>query len=113
MEWTQKLRIVVNSRFISQRQLAKEVGVDIRTFQRWIAAKKPIGEPKGSQAVKIANALGLTVDQLLKPDVPLPETAKFEIRTQAEDKNSAPGVLRETEEKNQGRKAKRPGKRRA
>lgn len=47
---------------LTQTGLARSLGIEVRTFQDWVYSKKM---PDTETSVKIANALGVTVDYLV------------------------------------------------
>lgn len=63
----------------SQRDVAKQVGVNAGTLNRWLTGAH---EPRIPEALALAYAYGLTVDQLFNPAIPLPTeiTRRFAVQ---------------------------------
>lgn len=53
-------------RNISQRQLAEQTGVNLRTLQDYEQGRKPLGQAAAATVLSIAKALGVTVEDLIK-----------------------------------------------
>lgn len=53
-------------RNISQRQLAEQTGVNLRTLQDYEQGRKPLGQAAALTVLRIAKALGVTVEDLVK-----------------------------------------------
>jgi transcriptional regulator with XRE-family HTH domain len=53
-------------RNISQRQLAEQTGVNLRTLQDYEQGRKPLGQAAALTVLRIAKALGVTVEDLIK-----------------------------------------------
>ena len=53
-------------RNISQRQLAEQTGVNLRTLQDYEQGRKPLGQAAAATVLRIAKALGVTVEDLIK-----------------------------------------------
>lgn len=53
-------------RNISQRQLAEQTGVNLRTLQDYEQGRKPISQAAAVTVYQIAKALGVTVEDLIK-----------------------------------------------
>ena len=53
------------SRGISQSELAKQAGVNLRTLQDYEQGRKPLGQAAAVTVHKIAKALGVTVEDLI------------------------------------------------
>ena len=51
---------------ISQRQLAEQTGVNLRTLQDYEQGRKPISQAAAVTVYQIAKALGVTVEDLIK-----------------------------------------------
>ena len=58
----ERLRILIKSTGITQKELAKKVGCTEVTLSRYITGERV---PKATIVVKIANALGVSVDYLI------------------------------------------------
>lgn len=69
MDWRMKLAILRHVWKESQRELADKAGVTGGTVNRWLAGSS---EPKISQAIELARAFNLTLDQLFDENTPLP-----------------------------------------
>ena len=52
-------------RKISQSELAKQAGVNLRTLQDYEQGRKPLGQAAAVTVHKIAKALGVTVEDLI------------------------------------------------
>lgn len=53
------------SRGVSQSELAKQAGVNLRTLQDYEQGRKPLGQAAAVTVHKIAKALGVTVEDLI------------------------------------------------
>ena len=53
------------SRGISQSELARQAGVNLRTLQDYEQGRKPINQAAAVTVHKIAKALGVTVEDLI------------------------------------------------
>lgn len=54
------------SRGVSQSELAKQAGVNLRTLQDYEQGRKPLGQAAAVTVHKIAKALGVTVEELIQ-----------------------------------------------
>lgn len=82
--WDTKLRILMALCRDSQRDIAAQVGVNAGTLNRWLTGAH---EPRISEAIKLADAYGLTLDQLFNPSIQLPTeiTRKFVVQQPADE----------------------------
>ena len=53
-------------RNISQSELARQAGVNVRTLQDYEQGRKPLGQAAAATVLRIAKALGVTVEDLIK-----------------------------------------------
>lgn len=51
---------------LSQRQLSEQTGVNLRTLQDYEQGRKPLGQAAALTVLRIAKALGVTVEDLIK-----------------------------------------------
>ncbi len=71
MEFNEKIRLLRREAGLTQRQVAEKIGVTYRTYQNYEAGASL---PSGSVASKLAAALGVSADTLLRGgDTPPPQ----------------------------------------
>ena len=69
MEWSTKLRIILAVKQMNHSELAGALGVSQTTVSRYASGDQ---EPTIGVAIRIANTLGVTLDELFMPTVDLP-----------------------------------------
>lgn len=62
MEFSEKIRRLLKAHRLSQADLAKSLGTNQQQVSRWLDAKAP---PKAAYLLRLARALGVTVDYLI------------------------------------------------
>lgn len=73
MEFSRKIRLLRHEAGLTQRQVAKKIGVTDRTYQNYEAGASL---PSGNVASKLAAALGVSADTLFRDsETPPPEKA--------------------------------------
>jgi transcriptional regulator with XRE-family HTH domain len=60
-----KLKSAREAAGLSQSQLAKKAGVSVRTLQEYEQGRKPISKAAAEKVVRIAQAVGKTVEELI------------------------------------------------
>ena len=75
MEFSEKLTALRRARGESQEQLAERLGVTRQSVSKW---ESGTATPELSKLIALSELYGVSLDALLKPDVPLGESARCE-----------------------------------
>ena len=76
MKWTQKLLKLMDARNENQSILGDAVGVTSSTVGRWLNGS---AQPKLREMVKLAEHYGITLDQLFRENINLPDTIELRV----------------------------------
>jgi len=81
IDWRIHLKAAIDARGMSQKTLAKRIGCSYNTWNNWMKSV-PEGEPSISAAIRIADALDMTLDEVFR-GIELEEPSRIDARLQA------------------------------
>ncbi|TFG62099.1 MAG: XRE family transcriptional regulator [Gemmatimonadales bacterium] len=79
--WQDHLRSAIAASRMTNRAVAQRARINSNTFTNWLQSE-PKGEPPISAAIRIADALGMTLDEVFR-GIELEESARIDALLQA------------------------------
>lgn len=104
--WFEKLNAILQITNESQRDVAQWVGVTDNRVSRWCSGSV---SPKVQELIRLADRWGLTVDQLVRPEVDLPD--EFVLRYKVARGAVDAAVERSRQSRRQQQRSQRKAKR--